>query len=301
MDYHGRMRDSQQNVVITGSTRGIGRGMAGELLARGCRVVVSGRSAATVERTVRSLQEAHGEGSVFGCACDVTDDRQIEELWRFATSRLGTVDIWINNAGVGQPWRRTWELDAAEVRRTVATNLLGTILGTRTALRGMIEQGAGKIYNMEGLGSDGRIIDRTSVYATTKRGIRYFTRAAAREARSAGILVGALSPGMVVTDLLKAPLEPDREYFEEAKKVFNILADRVETVVPYLVDGILKAGRSRPRIAWLTTPKVLLRFLTAPLKRRDLFADDTDAAHQGQAHGPGEPGPPHTGAASKGF
>jgi NAD(P)-dependent dehydrogenase (short-subunit alcohol dehydrogenase family) len=286
------MQNSQESVVITGSTRGIGRGMAGELLARGCRVVVSGRSPATVDRTVRSLEEAHGKGSVFGRACDVTDSRQIGELWRFARSRLGTVDIWINNAGVSQPWRRTWELDAAEVRKTVATNLLGTILGTRTALRGMIEQGAGKIFNLEGLGSDGRIIDRTSVYATTKRGIRYFTRAVAQEARNTPIVIGALSPGMVVTDLLQAPLETDRERFEEAKKVFNILADRVETVTPFLVEGILKASRSGTRIAWLTTSKVILRFLIAPFNRRDLFAGDRDATRGAEAHETREPSPP---------
>lgn len=271
-----QLRKHRQNVVITGSTRGIGRGMAEVFLSRKCRVLISGRNAGTVDEAVRSLEGSYGKGSVFGHPCDVADPGQVEDVWSFAKSHFPSVDIWINNAGISQPWQRIWEMDVVNLRQTLLTNLTGAILGTRTALRGMIEQGSGKIFNMEGLGSDGRIIDRMSVYGTTKRGIRYFTRAVGREARNTGIIIGTLSPGMVLTDLLKAPVAYDREYFEEAKRVFNILADRVETVTPFLVDRILKARRNGARISWLSTPKVFLRFLFAPLKRRDLFSDEPE-------------------------
>ena len=85
-------------VVITGSTRGIGFGLAREFLRRGRRVLVCGRNAETTEKAVLALAEYGAE--VFGQACDVTQLEQVQALWDAATARFGKVDIWINNAGL---------------------------------------------------------------------------------------------------------------------------------------------------------------------------------------------------------
>ena len=83
---------------------------------------------------------------------------------------------------------------------------------------------------------------------------------------------GTLSPGMVVTDFLLDPLRGDAAQLEEAKKIFNILADRVDAVAPFLVRGILKAKKNGAHIAWLTPAKAMTRFLFAPFSKRDLFS-----------------------------
>ena len=80
-----------------------------------------------------------------------------------------------------------------------------------------------------------------------------------------------LSPGMVVTDLLTHDYTP--EEFEKAKKIFNILADKVETVTPWLASGCSPAGRNGSRVAWLTKGKAARRFATAAFSKRDLFAE----------------------------
>ena len=90
---------NMKTVVITGSTRGIGRGLAENFLARGCKVVVSGRQAEGVAAVVTELAGRHGEENVAGKACDISDGSQLQGLWDEAASRFGRVDIWINNAG----------------------------------------------------------------------------------------------------------------------------------------------------------------------------------------------------------
>jgi DICT domain-containing protein len=84
--------------------------------------------------------------------------------------------------------------------------------------------------------------------------------------------VGALRPGMVLTDLVTGQYEgrPEEEW-QDAKRIFNILADRVETVTPWLAQKVLANQRSGVRITWLTRRKVMGRFLAAPFHKRDLF------------------------------
>jgi len=261
-----------KNIVITGSTRGIGLGLAEAFLARGCRVVISGRNQETVDQTVSRLAASYGRERVAGQACDVTDYSQVEMLWQAAVAAYASVDIWINNAGIGQLLTPFWELEPALMKTVVETNLLGTMYGSRAALRGMLQQGYGALYNMEGKGSrDRRIQPGLTLYGTTKAGMGYLDTALVKELQDKGVIVGSLLPGMVVTDLLLNQRAGSSSDWEQAKRVFNILADRVETVAPWLADQILKNRRSGKRIAWLTGPKVMWRFLTAPFTKRSLI------------------------------
>lgn len=138
------------NIVITGSTRGIGFGMADSFLARGCSVIVSGRTKESVERATEALRQNHLGERVFGYPCDVRDPDLLESLWRMAQSKVGQVDIWINNAGLSGPQQMIKESSPAQAKEIVDTNLLGVIYGSQVAVRGMMLQGHGSIYNMEG-------------------------------------------------------------------------------------------------------------------------------------------------------
>ena len=268
-------------VVVTGGTRGIGFGMAKSFLERDCAVVVCGRSAQSTARSAKALAQRSDPVRVLGQPCDVTDVEQVEGLWNSAVERYGRVDVWINNAGLSHERMSNWELSEDQVNAVVCTNLLGTLNGVRVAMRGMLRQGYGSIYLMEGLGSDGRTVPGTSVYGATKAAVRYLIRALAKEASGTCVSVNALSPGMVVTDLLVSDEDRKSANWARTKGLYNILADRVDTVAPWLVDQILKNPRHGARIAWLTRGKVLARFLTAPFRRRDLFIaveEDVEAA-----------------------
>jgi NAD(P)-dependent dehydrogenase (short-subunit alcohol dehydrogenase family) len=130
----------------------------------------------------------------------------------------------------------------------------------------------GAIYNMEGLGSDGRMIAGLIPYGTTKYALRYLTKGLAKEVEGTPVRMCHLSPGMVTTDLLVGDLE-EMSATERAQRVklINILADKVETVTPWLAARILANRKNGNHIAWLTGGKVAIRFLLAPFRKRSVM------------------------------
>jgi NAD(P)-dependent dehydrogenase (short-subunit alcohol dehydrogenase family) len=250
-------------VVVTGGTRGIGRGLVTEFLARGSRVATCGRTAADV-------------GPALGVVADVTSEADMQALWDATVAAYGRVDVWINNAGISAPRRTFPELDLDVARRVVDVNLLGAMTGSSVALRGFGAQGGGQLWNMEGFGSGGQKAAGMAVYGASKHALTYFTQALRKDLKGSPVQVGLLSPGIVLTDLLVGDYEGDPEAFEKAKKVFTILGDRVETVTPWLVDRVLRTDRTGAHVQWLTRRKAFFRFATA-FRRPDLFAEPQHA------------------------
>ena len=263
-----------KTIVITGSTRGIGYGLSDAFLERGCSVTISGRSQETVDRTVAELGARHGAERLFGQPCDVTDFDQVQALWDAAKEHWGRIDIWISNAGIAHAQTPLWKQDHKEAAAVIETNVIGSIYGAQVAMKGMLAQGSGSIYNMEGLGSDGRRVEGLTAYGTTKAALTYLTDAMVEEAKGTPVLVGAIQPGMVATDMILQQYKDQPEQWEEAKRIFNILADRPETVTPWIAEHVLANTRNGARIRWLSRGKAMGRFLTAPFTKRDIFAED---------------------------
>lgn len=262
-----------KTIVVTGSTRGIGRGLAENFLKRGCQVVVSGRQQEDVNRVVSQLGAQCGAEAVAGQACDIADADSVQALWDAAVQRFDSVEVWINNAGMTLNQAPLWEQSAAGLKQLVNTNLTGLLFACKVALAGMKEQGRGQLWNMEGFGSNGMTRAGLAAYGATKRAVDYLNRALRKDAAGTGVQVCALSPGMVLTDLLIGEYDFDSAAGKRAKGIFNILADRVETVTPWLAEQVLKTDRDGARVAWLTTGKVMARFATARFRKRDLFAE----------------------------
>lgn len=262
-----------QVIVITGSTRGIGYGLAHEFLKRGCAVVINGRSQESVDKAVVTLTEKHDASRILGYPCDVSDYEQLQGLWDAAVAKFSKVDYWVNNAGIDNQDTLFWNTPHTEYERIVQVNLLAVMHASHVAFKGMNTQGHGQIFNMEGFGSAGRKRNGYTSYGTTKYALRYFTQSLAQEAEDTPVFVGTISPGMVVTELLMGGYSSD-EAREKAKKIFNILADKVETVTPFLVEQMLANAKNDAAIAWLTTPKIIWRFMTSAFNKRDLFAEE---------------------------
>jgi NAD(P)-dependent dehydrogenase (short-subunit alcohol dehydrogenase family) len=256
-------------VVITGSTRGIGYGLADAFLGLGCGVVVSGRASAAIDPVVTRLGVKHEARRVWGYPCDVTDYAQVEALWAAAKAHFGQIDIWINNAGVAHPVSDFDQLSSEQLQTVVETNVLGAMYGARVALAGMRAQGFGSLYTMEGLGSSGgRQVRGLSIYGTTKAALRYLDDALMLETKGTPIIVSALQPGMTVTDMLTRQYAGQPEAWEKFKPILNLLADRVEAVAPWLAQRVLANTRGGVRFAFSSTGKVAWRFLTAPFVKR---------------------------------
>jgi NAD(P)-dependent dehydrogenase (short-subunit alcohol dehydrogenase family) len=261
-----------QTVVITGSTRGLGLCLAREFLKAGCCVTVSGKSAESLNAAAEALSAYRDR--VLLVACDVRLKADVVNLWNATEGKWGQVDIWVNNAGRNCPYEFAFDTQHEYVDAVVDTNIKGMIFGSQVAAKNMLLQASGQIWNMEGLGSDGMIQIKTILYGTTKRALTYFTKGLAKELEGTPVLAGRLSPGMMLTDfMLKTPDGEKSPAIEQQdfRKVFNILADKPETVAAFFVPRMLANRKNGAQISWMSGGKAMGRFAAAPFSKRKLI------------------------------
>lgn len=264
-----------KSVVITGSGRGLGFEMARVFHRNNYNVVLNDINEQRLADAQKELSAMPGEGKVFTCAGNIAKKEDLENLWNYAAGSCGTVDIWINNAGVNQPMRAIWELADSEIDAVLDIDLRGAIMGSKVAMLHMMEQGKGAIYNVEGYGSNDAKMLGLNMYGTSKRAVTHFTQALAQESaeRNTGVLVGLISPGIMITDFTVKALG-DKEAIElpeKTKKVYNILGDYPDVVAEFLVAGMMKNDKNNAKIEWLTNGKAAWRFMTAGFNKRNFF------------------------------
>lgn len=244
------------HVFITGGSKGIGHGMVREFCKRGHQVSFTGTSEQSVENGLKLI-----EGDVRGYVCDVREKAQIESALKLALENVGQIDIWINNAGVSQEHECVSDLTEEQIKKVVDINISGMIMGTSVALTQMKKQGYGRVYNMEGLGSNNMTIAKTLIYGGSKRFLSYFSRGCNKELKEyPHIFVGTLQPGMVFTALLLDNMT------EDGMKIARILGSKVEVVTPFLVKQMVKGKQT---IKYLTFTKTMWRFMSAPFSKRN--------------------------------
>ena len=261
-----------KNIVITGSTRGIGLCMAKEFLKANCNITISGRG----NNILKELKKELGSfgNQILYVPCDVSKIDEVERLWRQSKEKWGSIDIWINNAGQNCPYEYCYETKSNYVDALIDTNINGMIYGSQIASKNMLAQGSGQIWNMEGLGSNGMIQERTILYGTSKRALRYFTRGLARELKGTPVMAGRLSPGMMLTDFITKSPDGEKSPVIENKSfkfIFNALGDRPETVASFFIPRILTNTKNGALIAWLTNVKTMWRFIISPLNKNRLI------------------------------
>ena len=259
--------------VITGSTRGIGLGLARELLKRGCQVVICGRSQDGVDRAQAELQSIHQSG-VYGQVCDVTDSSSVQALWDQSVRVFGKIDFWINNAGVTTVPLPLWELPVEQIQATLRTKVLGSTYCARVAVRGMQQQGGDSIFFMEGMGTRGDIQEGTISLGAANNAVVYLMKALRKDHPGDSIKIVGIRPGINVTEHLLHGIEHlSEERWQRTKRIFNILGDKPETTTPWLAEQILADPKDGSTIRWMSGMKIMGRFLMARFRPRDLFAD----------------------------
>jgi NAD(P)-dependent dehydrogenase (short-subunit alcohol dehydrogenase family) len=259
-----------KTIVITGSTRGIGFAMARAFLRKGNIVVISGRKPAVVKEAVQKLAKEFSADKVAGFVCDVTEYKQLQGLWDQALKKFGSICIWVNNAGISNIQNTPWEIPAEEIRSVVETNVLGEMYGSKVAMHGFIKQGYGAIYNMEGMGANGRSnnVKGLSIYGTTKAGLRYFNASLAAEVTNPRIITGSMQPGMVLTDMVTRQYEGKPEEWSKVKRIFDVIASDVDQVADWLTDKMLSNQKNGARFSFSSSLRIFSRFLMIPFRRK---------------------------------
>ena len=266
-----------KTVVITGSARGLGLCMSKFFREYDYNVVISDLKEENLIKEKEELKKIKSKGNVEYKVCNVSKITDLEELMKFALLKFESVDIWINNAGVNQPQKAIWELTENEINTIIEVDLKGTVYGSKVAMEEMSKKHKGAIYNIEGYGSNDAHMMGLNMYGTSKRAVTYFTESLAQEAeqKDTGVIVGKLSPGIMITEFTTHSLVNDAiELSEKTKKVYNILGDTPDTVGKFLVDSMIKNTKNNVKINWLTNRKAFVRFLTAGFNKRDFFESD---------------------------
>ncbi|MBN1672918.1 MAG: SDR family oxidoreductase [Kiritimatiellae bacterium] len=193
-------------VIVTGSTRGIGRAVAERLLAEGATVGIHGRQAERVQRLCRALSP--DPARTVPLSADFSEPEAAAELVRRFADAAGRLDGLVNNAGGGRAVAFRG-LTLAGWRATFAVNLEAAMLACREAYVRMRECRAGAIVNIGSLAAHGPGKWMGADYAASKAGLVSLTRSLALEGARFGVRVNAVSPGMVDTEMT-AVLPPDR-------------------------------------------------------------------------------------------
>ena len=230
-------------IVITGSTRGIGRAMAESCAAEGATVVVSSRTPATVDATVTAI--AATGATVSGVTCDVAIDTDIEALLAHAVRAHDHVDVWVNNAGISLGMRRHIDTTPDEMRAIVDINLIGTMVASRLVVPYFVERGAGVLINVSGRGGRGDAAAFTAAYAATKAAVMVFTKSLAAEHKDDPISVLAFMPGMVDTDFYGETMQVSPDLADVASNI-RVVLDAIGTPIEMVGPALVTAACTEP-------------------------------------------------------
>jgi 3-oxoacyl-[acyl-carrier protein] reductase len=191
--------------LVTGASRGLGRGIALKLASEGAKVALNYVSNdAEAEKVCQTITSQGGES--FPVKASVADSEAVKNMFRQITDKWGKVDILVNNAGITRDGLLPRMSDSAW-DEVINTNLRGAYLCTKFALRSMMNQSWGRIINISSVGGIVGNIGQTN-YSASKGGLIAFTKAVSREVGSRGITANVIAPGFFLTDMtLKLPQE----------------------------------------------------------------------------------------------
>ncbi len=186
-----------RTALVTGAARGIGLAIATRFVTEGARVALVDLDRAGVEAAATRLGAA-----AFGVVADVTRAEDVERAVDAVHARWGRLDVVVNNAGITGGSKLMWEVTDEEWQRVLACDLTSVFLVSRAAVRVMLAQESGRIINIASIaGKEG---NPTLVpYSTAKAGVIGLTKALAKEVATRGILVNAVAPAVIGTDMVR--------------------------------------------------------------------------------------------------
>ncbi len=190
---------SNRAAIVTGGARGIGRAIAERLLASGAAVCLWDVDAAALEAAKAELS---AQGKVHTATVDVTSLESVEAAVASTFGAFGKIDILVNNAGIAGNNAKTWETTPEDWQRVIAINLHGPFHCCHAVVPVMLKNGYGRIINIASIaGKEGN--PNAAHYSASKAGVIALTKSLGKELATSGIIVNAITPAVIETDILK--------------------------------------------------------------------------------------------------
>ncbi len=189
-------------IVITGSTRGIGRAIAEACGKAGAKLVICSRDEVNVNEVIPLFRKKGYK--VTGIPADVSITEDLKRLFDHAIAQWGKIDVWINNAGISAGYRLLEHVPDEELRKIVEVNLTATLLACKMIIPYFKQQGRGILINLSGRGGRGDHAAFMAPYTATKAAITTLTRSLAEENAGHAISIHSVVPGLVKTDFFES-------------------------------------------------------------------------------------------------
>lgn len=205
------MRFQNQTVIVTGGTRGIGRGIAEAFLKEGATVVAT--YAGNDQAAARFKEESNTDKLIVK-KCDVRDENAVIQFYQYIDETFPKIDVLINNSGIRKD-QLTATMTLADWNDVIATNLTGTFLMSKHAVLQFMKNRYGRIVNMSSIGGSLGLPGQAN-YAASKAGQVAISKTLSKEVAKRGITVNNVCPGFIDTELLAdLPEEQRKEYMKD--------------------------------------------------------------------------------------
>ncbi len=229
MDIKGKV------AIVTGGTKGIGRGIAEALVRQGANVCISARSRHEIDDTIRDLRALNG-GTSTGIVADVCNYSQVKPLFELAVGEFGGLDILVNNAGIGL-FQTVEEMSPEDFRSVIETNLFGVFYCCREAIPVMKQRGGGYIINISSLAGV-NAHPQMAAYNASKFGLNGFSESLMQEVRHEGIRVSYIMPGSVNTEFGGDEPSEDKSWQLQPSDIAKVVIDLLRTDSRALVSRV---------------------------------------------------------------
>ncbi len=205
------MNMNNKVALVTGGARGIGRAICRSLANDGFKIAINYNNSEKEAIELKNELSAIAEVEAF--KCDVSDSNSVKEMFSEVSEKLGNVNVLVNNAGIAEQVLFT-DITDEMWQRMINTNLSSAFYCSREALKNMINEKSGVIINIASMwGEVGASMEVH--YSTAKAGLIGMTKALAKEVGLSGVRVNAVSPGVVLTDMMNAFSEKDKEILKD--------------------------------------------------------------------------------------
>jgi len=221
---------SEQVAVITGGGRGIGQEIAKALSSVGAKVIITGRNRERLDETMDLISSQGGMCKAF--VMDVLNAEAVKRVIDTISSEFGSIDLLVNNAGIGGDGMLPWEMDVDDWWRVLEVNLRGVFLCSHAVLPGMIERQSGRMINI-GSNAGFNFIPMASSYSVSKSALLHLTGCIAAGAKEHHVSAFVVSPGLVLTDMTR-----DVEIFKDLPDSEWTPIEKVGEVCIFLASGL---------------------------------------------------------------